>query len=249
MKRLTSLAGVVAFVIVWEAVTRVFHIPPYLIPAPSAVLAEIVDLPSWYTMNTLATLWVTLAGFAVAAISGILFAVLIVEWRVLERTLFPLFVAINSVPKVAIAPLLIIWFGTGAIPKVAIAFLVAVFPVVIDATVGLRSAPSDVLDLAQALRASRWKVLIRIKFYCALHSIFAGLKVAVALALVGAIVAEFVSSQSGLGYVILSAQGTFDTTRVFAALVLLAIMGVGLIAILDWIEIRMMPWSHARAAK
>ncbi len=247
MKRtLLPAAGIVAFVMLWEAVVRLFHIAPYLVPAPSAVLAEVAELPRWYAMNALATLWVTLAGFGCATLFGIAFAVLIVEWRALDRLLFPVFVAINSVPKVAVAPLLIIWFGTGALPKVAIAFLVAVFPVVIDAAVGLRSAPSDVLDLAQALRASRLKVLLRIKFYCALHSIFAGLKVAISLALVGAIVAEFVSSQSGLGYVILSAQGTFDTTRVFAALVLLAILGMGLIAILDVVERRSMPWAVKR---
>lgn len=245
-RTLLPAVGVLTFVLLWELLVRLLHIAPYLVPAPSAVLAEVVDLPRWYAINTLATLWVTLAGFGCATLFGIAFAVLIVEWRALDRLLFPVFVAVNSVPKVALAPLLIIWFGTGALPKVAIAFLVAVFPVVIDAAVGLRSAPPDVLDLAQALRASRLKILLRIKFYCALHSIFAGLKVAISLALVGAIVAEFVSSQSGLGYVILSAQGTFDTTRVFAALVLLAVLGMGLIATLDALERRSMPWVVKR---
>jgi NitT/TauT family transport system permease protein len=175
----------------------------------------------------------------------VLFAVLIVEWKVLERLLFPLFVALNSVPKVALAPLFLIWFGTGAQPKIAIAFLIAVFAVVIDTALGLQSVSPETLDLARTLRGSRLKVLLRIKMYCALPHVFAGLKVAMSLALVGAIVGEFVSSQRGLGYVILTAQGTFDTPRVFAAIAILAALGVALIALIEKIERISLPWYQA----
>lgn len=239
---LIPLLGALVFVAVWEAACQLLKIRPVLLPPPSAILAELLASPLWFAQQAFYTLLITLASFAAAAVFGIAFAVLIVEWPLLDRLLFPLFVGLNSVPKVALAPLFIIWFGTGAEPKIAIAFLIAVFAVVIDTALGLRSVPQDTVDLARTLKGSRWKVLLRIKMYCALPHIFAGLKVAMSLALVGAIVGEFVSSQKGLGHVILSAQGMFDTTRVFAAIVLLALMGVVLIAAVDVAERKAMPW-------
>jgi NitT/TauT family transport system permease protein len=241
---LLPLAGACGLVVLWEVLVRLLAVPGYLVPAPSAVLQALAEFPLWWLQQALFTALVTLAGFAAAVVLGVAFAVAITESPALERLLFPLFVALNSVPKVAVAPLFIIWFGTGAMPKVAIAFLIAVFAVVVDAALGLRSAPPDVLDLARALRGSRLRILLRVKLFAALPSIFAGMKVAMSLALVGAIVGEFVSSQTGLGHVILEAQGSFDTPRVFAALVLLALLGVMLIGLVELAEQAAMPWRH-----
>jgi NitT/TauT family transport system permease protein len=243
------LIGAIAFLLIWEIGVKMFHVRPILLPAPSLIFEELAASPGWFAMQTAYTLGITLAGFAVATVFGVLFAVLIVEWKILDRLLFPLFVALNSVPKVALAPLFLIWFGTGAEPKIAIAFLIAVFAVVIDTALGLQSVPPDTIDLARTLRGSRLKVLLRVKMYCALPHVFAGLKVAMSLALVGAIVGEFVSSQRGLGYVILTAQGTFDTPRVFAAITILAVIGVALIAILEAIERVALPWHDVNARR
>nr|ART38547.1 G356 [uncultured bacterium] len=237
--------GAAVFIGVWEVFCRVYQVRPVLLPAPSLIIEELAQSPLWFAQQAAYTLGITLAGFAVAAVLGVLFAVLITEWKILDRLLFPLFVALNSVPKVALAPLCIIWFGTGAEPKIAIAFLIAVFAVVIDTILGLRSVPPDTIDLARALRGSRWKVLTRIKIFCALPHLFAGLKVSMSLALVGAIVGEFVSSQRGLGYVILSAQGMFDTPRVFAAITILAVLGVLLIEAVSVAERLALPWHHS----
>lgn len=237
-------AGAVVFLAVWEAACRIFSVRPILLPSPVAIFRELLDSPAWFAAQTAYTVEITLAGFAAAVVFGVLFAVVIVEWKLLERLLFPLFVALNSIPKVALAPLFIIWFGVGDTPKIAIAFLIAVFAVVIDTALGLRSVPPDTLDLARTLRGSRLKVLLRVKLFCAMPHLFAGLKVAMSLALVGAIVGEFVSSQRGLGYVILSAQGMFDTTRVFAAIAILAVVGVALIEIVAVIERLAMPWQY-----
>jgi NitT/TauT family transport system permease protein len=239
------ILGALGFLVIWELVVRIGGVRPILLPAPSAVAVELAGSPQWFLEQTAYTLGVSLAGFACSVIFGVAFAILIVEWSVLDRLLFPLFIALNSVPKVAIAPLFIIWFGTGAEPKIAIAFLIAVFAVVIDTALGLRSVPPDQLDLARVLRGSRVRVLIRIKMYCALPHIFAGLKVAMSLALVGAIVGEFVSSQKGLGFVILTAQGSFDTPRVFAAILILSIVGVGLIGLIDTLERVALPWHYS----
>jgi len=170
--------------------------------------------------------------------------VLIVESRLMEKTVYALIVGLNSVPKVAVAPLFVIWLGTGVEPKIAIGFLIAVFAIVIETVLGLKSVHPDILDLARSLRGGRLATLWRIRFPCALPSLFAGMKVAISLALVGAIVGEFVASQRGLGYVILAAQGTFDTARVFAAILVLAVMGVLLFWLVAWGERIAIPW-HA----
>lgn len=244
---LTPLAGLASVLVLWEVAVRGLGVQPVFVPPPSAVIADIADAPLWFAGQTAFTALITLAGFASATVFGIVFAVLIVEWPLLDRLLFPLFTALNSVPKVAVAPLFVIWFGTGAEPKIAISFLVAVFAIVVDTALGLRSVPADTLDLARALRGSRLKVLLRIKLYCALPHIFAGLKVAMSLALVGAIVGEFVSAQRGLGYVILTAQGMFDTPRVFAAILILAGLGVALIGLVGLAERWAVPWRRPAA--
>lgn len=238
-------AGVLgAMLIIWEACVRMFDVKAVILPPPSAVLLELLKEPLWYLGHAWYTLLVTLGGFFLALLIGVALAVLIVESKLFERTVYTLIVGMNSVPKVAIAPLFVIWLGTGAEPKIAIAFLIAVFAIVIDTVLGLRSVPPDILDLGRALRGTRAMMLWRIRFPCALPSMFAGMKVAIGLALVGAIVGEFVSSQRGLGYVILAAQGTFDTARVFAAILLLAVLGILLFGLLARIERIALPW-HA----
>ena len=240
------LLGAAAFLLMWELVTDLGGIRPILLPSPSAIFRDIASEPVWFAEQTIFTVGVALVGFAMAVVIGVAFAVAIVEWPLLDRLLFPLFIALNSVPKVAIAPLFIIWFGTGAEPKIAIAALISVFAIVIDTALGLHSVPPDQLDLAKVLRGSRLKVLLRIKMYCALPHMFAGFKVALSLSLVGAIVGEFVSSQKGLGFAILTAQGSFDTPRVFAAIFILSLLGVVLIGALDVIERISLPWHHSQ---
>ena len=246
------LGGLMAFVVLfalfaaWESAVRVFEVKPILLPPPSAIWLEFWANPAWYLGHAWYTMLVTLGGFGIAVVAGVLLAVLIVESRLLEKTVYALIVGLNSVPKVAIAPLFVIWLGTGVEPKLAIALLIAVFPIVIDTVLGLKSVPPDILDLARTLRGGRFDTLWRIRFPCALPSIFAGMKVAVSLSLVGAIVGEFVSSQRGLGYVILSAQGTFDTARVFSAIFVLAFMGVALFWLLAWAERAAIPWHSSQ---
>lgn len=238
-------AAVIAILLIaWEIGVKALGVKAVILPPPSAVIVELVRELPWYLGHAWYTLLTTLGGFLIALVVGVALAVVIVESRLFEKTVYTLIVALNSVPKVAIAPLFVIWLGTGAEPKLAIAFLIAVFAIVIDTVLGLKSVPPDILDLGRALRGTRSMMLWRIRFPCALPSMFAGMKVAISLALVGAIVGEFVSSQRGLGYVILAAQGAFDTARVFAAIVLLAIMGIVLFWALARIEQYALPW-HA----
>jgi NitT/TauT family transport system permease protein len=238
----TALGVLAALFAGWEVAVRALSVKPVILPPPSAIFAALGADFLWYLNHAWYTLIVTVGGFALAVVFGVLLAVLIVESRLLEKTIYALIVGLNSVPKVAVAPLFVIWLGTGAEPKIAIGFLIAVFAIVIDTVLGLKSVPPDILDLAKSLRGGRLATLWRIRFPCALPSLFAGMKVAISLALVGAIVGEFVSSQRGLGYVILSAQGTFDTARVFAAIMVLGVMGMALFWLIALAERLVIPW-------
>lgn len=194
------------FLLAWEALVRLLHVRPITLPPPSAVLIELASEWSWYLDHTAYTLLTTLGGFALSVLVGVALAMMLVGSRWFEHSIYPLIVALNSVPKVAVAPLFVIWLGTGSEPKIAIAFLIAVFAVIVDAVHGLRSVPQDVLDLGRVLKGSTLDFFLKVRLPCALPSILTGMKVAISLALVGAIVGEFVASQRGLGYVILSAQ-------------------------------------------
>jgi NitT/TauT family transport system permease protein len=179
----------------------------------------------------------------------VLLAVAIVSSRFLERTIYTLLVALNSIPKVALAPLFVIWMGTGTEPKVAIALMLAIFPIIIDTVLGLRSVDPDMLHLARVSRASPLTVLAKIKFPCALPSLFAGMKVGISFALVGAIVGEFVAGSKGLGFQILVAQGQFDTLGVFVCLMLLGIFGTLLFFVLDYAERLCLPWHVSQRGR
>jgi NitT/TauT family transport system permease protein len=169
-----------------------------------------------------------------------------VSSKLVEKTIYTLLVAFNSVPKVAVAPLFIVWMGTGASPKVAMALFIGIFAIVVDTVQGLRSVEPDMIDLARSLGGDRFQMLTKIRLYCALPSLFAGMKVAISLALVGAIIGEFVASSDGLGYVILTAEGNFDTPQIFAALVVLAVVGTIMFYAIDLTERACLPWHVSR---
>ncbi len=231
-----------ATLILWEAGVRIFQPPAIILPAPSAIFSEFLGAPGYFLRHSGITLYTTVLGFGLSIVLGLTLAVGIVHSKLLERTVYTLLVALNSVPKVALAPLFVIWMGTGLEPKVAIAVMLALFSVVIDTVLGLRSVDPEMINLAKASRASTFAILKKIRLPNALPSIFAGLKVAISFALVGAIVGEFVAGAEGLGFAILTAQGQFDTPRVFVSLVLLGIMGTVLFYAVEFAERLALPW-------
>jgi NitT/TauT family transport system permease protein len=226
----------------WEAGVAITKPSPLILPAPSAIVAAFAETPGLFLRHLGFTVAMTLAGFLLAVVLGIALAVAIISSTVIERTVYTLLVALNSIPKVALAPLFVIWMGTGTEPKIAIALMLAIFPIVIDMVLGLRSVDPDMLNLARVSKASRWAILFKIRFPCALPSLFAGMKVAISFALVGAIVGEFVAGSRGLGFQILTAQGQFDTVRVFVPLLLLGVAGTILFFLVDYAERLTLPW-------
>jgi NitT/TauT family transport system permease protein len=182
-----------AALIVWEAAVNILQISPVLVPAPTRVFKELINDPTWLLINGYYTLFATLVGFALALSIGVILAIAIVYSQALEDTIYAALVSMNSIPKVAIAPLFIIWVGTGIGSKIAMAAIIALFAIVIDTVLGLRSVDPDMIDLARSLGGRPLGILVKIRFPNALPSLFAGMKVSISLALVGTIVGEFVA--------------------------------------------------------
>lgn len=232
----------------WEISVWVTGVKSFILPAPSHISRELASAWGFFIGHAAYTTGTTLLGFAIAVVFGVAGAIGIVYSKVLNLLFSSLLVSLNSVPKVALAPLFVIWMGTGVEPKVAIVVMIAIFPIVIDAVMGLKSIDPDMLNLSRACRASAFKTLWKIRFPNALPSIFSGMKVGISFALVGAIVGEFVAGSTGLGYVILIAQGNFDTPRVFAALLLLGLIGTVLFYAVDLAESLCLPWHVSQRA-
>jgi NitT/TauT family transport system permease protein len=243
------LATLAVLLLAWEAACHVFSIGAYLLPKPSDVIKTILDDPVFLLRHGLVTSMATLAGFVLATAVGILIAIVIVYSPFLEKTLFTALVAFNAIPKIAIAPLFIMWIGTGLESKVLMAFLIAIFPIIVDTVMGLRSIDPAQLDLVRTYRASQVQTFFKIRFPNALPSIFAGMKVGITLALIGTIVGEFVGANRGLGFVILQAQGTYQTPLVFAAIAMLSILGVILFNAIDLAERLALPWHVSNRGK
>jgi NitT/TauT family transport system permease protein len=239
---------IVAIFVLWDLVIRIFKIPPYLIPAPWDVAKMLVAEWPRLWRESLVTGYATLGGFGLSILFGIPIAMLIAYSRLVESYLYPLLVFSQSVPKIAIAPLFVVWFGFGIFPKVVSAFLLGFFPVVVATVMGFKSMETEMIDLARSMRASRLQMFLKFSLPQALPNIFSGLKVSATLAVVGAVVGEFVGSNSGIGYVLQIANGNFDLPLMFAALFVLSMMGVILFAVVDLVEKMMIPWHQSRRA-
>ena len=231
-------------IVVWALVKKVFGIKDYLLPSPTAVFTTLRQEAAYLSKQSVTTLEEVLIGFAVAAVVGVLIGIAIATWRSFEQAVYPLLVASQEVPQVAFAPLLLVWFGFGITSKVIIAFLIAFFPIVVNTAVGLRSVPPELIDLARATRAPALKVLGKIRFPHALPHVFTGLKIGATFAVIGAVVGEFVGAGNGLGYVLVTANGRLNTALMFAAIVVLVILGLALFFIISLIERLVIPW-HA----
>jgi len=230
----------------WEVIVRVFSVPEYILPAPSAIGRETWNVRSQLAIHTWATLSTSIAAFVTTILLTVPLAVVITAVPLLRKTIYPLIVLMQAVPKIAVAPIIVVLLGSGEAPKIAIAFLVAFFPLLVDTTTGLNAVPAELLDLGRSLRATRLQEFVKIRFPTAVPFFFSGLKVAVAFSVLGAVVAEFVQSDRGLGYLIVVSTSYWKTPLAFACITILAIMGLALFFLVSFIERRFFSWySHA----
>lgn len=229
----------------WLASAREW-MPHYLVPTPGQVWDTIVDDWSSLMYHSYVTLYETVIGFLIACVLGLVTAVAIAYSRTMDKALYPIVLFAQVIPKIAIAPLLAVWFGQGLAPKIILAVLIAFFPIVVSGVTGLRSTDPESLELAATMGASRWQTFRKIRFPNALPHLMAGAKVAVTLAVVGAVVGEFVSASEGLGYTLLLANGNLDSAMLFATLFLMSLIGILLFVVVEVVEALLIPWHASR---
>jgi len=239
-----SLALFAATVLVWQLAGPIFHIREYLLPSPLSVVRAATNFSiPWHHH-----IWITsleiLGGFAVAGVAGVVLGAAIAWSPALSRALVPFLVFVNTLPKVAVAPLFLLWLGYGVVPNILIAALIGFFPVVINTAVGLTQIDEELLDLGRVFGAPTWKVFVKIRLPNALPYVLSALKITATAAVVGAIVGEFVASQAGLGMIIVNAQTNLNTPVAFAALGWISVVGLVLYGLVDLVGRWFAPWAE-----
>jgi NitT/TauT family transport system permease protein len=240
---LGATVTLVALVILWELLVREFQIPSWLLPAPSLIGQSMLEWRSELVTHSMVTLYETLVGFALAIAISIPLAVAVVYSPILQNTIYPILLALQSMPKVAIAPLLALWIGFGTLPKIVVVFLVCFFPIIVATTSGLTAVPTPLMELIRSLSASSLQTFVKIRFPTAMPHIFVGLKIAITFAVIGAVIGEFVGSENGLGYLILVSTSQSRTPLAFGSLVLLTVMSIVLYYAIALIERLAVPWA------
>ena len=227
----------------WWLIVAVFRIESFVLPSPIEAVAALYQYRYPLAIHGLSTLATTLAGFAIAVVFGLALGVVVGSFRLAYAGLYPVLIAFNSVPKAALVPILVIWFGVGTVPAVITAFMLAFFPVVVNVATGFATIEPELVDVLRALGATRWDTVVKVGFPRSLPYFFASLKIAVTLAFVGTVIAEIVAGNNGIGNVMLIASSNFNVPLVFAALLVVGIMGVGMYAICAVLETRFTSWS------
>jgi NitT/TauT family transport system permease protein len=239
---------IVALLLLWQLAVDLLHVKEYILPSPWSAI-QALDRPTHrWPANFMATLYAVLGAFVLSAILGVALAMLIVWNRLLLRTVMPVLVLFNTLPKIALAPLFILWLGYGIWPNIVIGTTIAFFPMVVNTAIGLASAEPEILDLVRTLRATRWQVFAKIRFPNAVPYIFAGLKLNATMSVTGAIVGEFVASELGLGALIISAGVTLETQTIFASLMLISLLGLALYGLVVLVEQLVAPWAQREDA-
>ncbi|MCS7059250.1 MAG: ABC transporter permease [Meiothermus sp.] len=241
---LVAALAVVGLFALWEASVRLFGIPPFVLPSPSQAVLSLVPVWGVVVGHAWQTLWTTLAGFGLAVATGVLLGAAVGTSRPLNLALYPLLVGFNSVPKAALVPVLVLWFGIGTVPAILTAFLISFFPIVVNVATGLAAVPPELREVLRVLGSSRLEAFTRVSIPFSMPYFFASLKVAITLAFVGAVISEIAASQKGIGYMMTSASSQFNVPLVFGGLLVIAAMGILLYAVFALLERRLVGWAY-----
>lgn len=236
----------VTMLLVWHFGVVLLGVKEFILPTPLAAIQTLFQAKYRWPLNFMATFYEVIGGFLVSALVGVILGIAIVWSDLLKRTILPFLVFLNSLPKIAVAPLFMIWFGYGILPNILIVFLISFFPVVINTATGLVAVEEDLLDLVRCLHATKWQKMRKVQLPNSLPYIFSGLKIAATTAVTGAIVGEFVASDKGLGSVIIASQTTLATPVIFGSLILITIIGMALFAFVGIMERILMPWERQK---
>jgi NitT/TauT family transport system permease protein len=242
--RLAPWLYTLALLAIWEGAVHLFRIPEFFLPPPTKVAVAIYDYWPAIYRNSLVTLWSTMVGFLLAVGFGLLLGLLVGWSRTIYAGLYPLMIGFNAIPKVAVVPILVLWFGIGFIPAMLTAFLISFFPIVVNVATGLATIEPELEDVLKALGASKLDIMRKVGIPRSLPYFFGSLKVAITLAFVGTVVSESVASNDGIGNLMLQAQAQFLVPLIFAGLVALAVLGIVMYWLMAVLERRMTGWAH-----
>ena len=241
-RRATTPLIYLLLMILWEAGVRLFDIPGWILPAPTAIIAMAREWAPELLYNSYITVQETIIGFVLALVLSLPLAVIIAFTSTTRRLLYPILLGLQSIPKVALAPLVILWLGIGNWPKIVIVILVCFFPILVNVVAGFEAVPKPMLDLMYSLRASKLAIFRRLRAPVAMPHLFTGCKVAITFAVIGAVIGEFVAAQEGLGYMILMSTAQSQTPLAFAAIILLTVISVVLFYAIEILERRLVTW-------
>lgn len=238
VETLAAPAMAITIIVIWQVSVPLLGLSEFVLPTPSLIAKRLVTDFQLLATNSVYTAFEVIAGFGLGVFIGIPLALAIFYWRPFERAMYPMLVALQTIPKIALAPLLVLYLGYGWGPKIALAFLISFFPIVISTVVGLQSLDKGLVNLVRSMGSNEWQTFFKIRLPAALPSVFGGFKVAISLAVIGAIIGEYVAAEKGLGYLQLQANARFDTALNFATVVVISVLGVALYFILSLVESR-----------
>lgn len=240
--------GLTALVVaIWEIAVRLRHTPRWFLPPPSSVASALVRNHGTLLHHTGVTLEEVLAGFVASFLIGVAFALAIDSSRVIERAVYPFVIASQAIPIIALAPILLIWFGYGMTPKVIVVALICFFPIVVNMVDGLRSVDTELIDLLRSMGAGRWTIYRVVMIPSSLPYLFSGTRIAAAVSVIGALIGEWVGSSAGLGYYMIRSAGQFATAQVFAAVLVSALLGLALFGAVSLLERLCLPWRRLQS--
>lgn len=234
----------IALLLIWEVLVRVLGVRSIVLPPPSEIFGAVITRRDLLLSHLWPSLYLTILGFALSVVGGVLVAVAITYSEILRKGFYPVIVVSQVIPKISIAPLFVVWFGTGTMSSLLLAFLIAFFPMTINAAMGFQSVDEDIHRMARTFMGTRWQIFWKIRMPNALPYIFGGMKISITLAIIGVIVSEFVASQEGIGYLIKFAGGLLDTPLMMAAITVLSISGLALYGLIVLAEERAVYWQE-----
>ncbi|MGB0498391.1 MAG: ABC transporter permease [Rubricella sp.] len=242
--RLAPWIATIGLFVIWELAVIITGVAPYILPAPSLIFGAFVEFGPALWRNSIQTLWTTLLGFGLAIVFGLALGLAIGWSRFVYAASYPLMIGFNAIPKVAVVPILVLWFGTGEVPAVLTAFLISFFPIVVNVATGLATIEPEMEDVLRALGARKLDIMTKVGIPRSMPYFFGSLKVAITLAFIGSVLSETVAANAGLGHMMLTAQANFEVPLVFACLIALAVEGIMMYALMAWIEKRTTGWAH-----
>ncbi len=245
-RRVWSVVLIVGFFAMWEVLCWLFSVSDIVLPKPSQIIATLIDRMPALWPHTVQTLYTTLVGFTFGILAGVLLGILVGSSRLAYDVAYPLLVGFASIPKVAVVPIFVLWFGSGTVPAILTAMIMSIFPIVVNVATGLATIEPELEDVMRALRASKLDILWNVGLPRTMPYFFASLKVSVTLAFVGTVISETVASNRGIGNVMMIASSNFDVPLVFAGLMILAFLGVSLYAVFSLIESKITGWAHRK---